>query len=254
MVQSPRARAHPPADARPAAPRDRAGERPRLHAVPLSLAAPEAAARSFTVPTARCTSSSSCRATRFPPPPGKAMCCGAESESTRPSCSISCASPARSCGAGCRRIRRSTIRSGARTARPGACRPTRSAPVALFLRDDAPWLLEAAAQRAARRDGQAARSTAGTVRIAAQQVLESLSRAARRSSPMSSRDTRQLTSVVEDALWELAAAGLVTADGFENLRALIDPKRRLATAQTSRRAARGSFPAAGRCFAARVCR
>ena len=31
---------------------------------------------------------------------------------------------------------------------------------------------------------------------------------------------------MEDALWELVAAGLVTADGFENLRALIDPKRR----------------------------
>ena len=33
-------------------------------------------------------------------------------------------------------------------------------------------------------------------------------------------------SQVEDGLWELAAAGLVTADGFENLRALVDPKRR----------------------------
>jgi ATP-dependent Lhr-like helicase len=31
---------------------------------------------------------------------------------------------------------------------------------------------------------------------------------------------------VETALWELVAAGLVTADGFDNLRALIDPKRR----------------------------
>jgi ATP-dependent Lhr-like helicase len=31
---------------------------------------------------------------------------------------------------------------------------------------------------------------------------------------------------VEDALWELVAAGMVTADGFENLRALLDPKRR----------------------------
>jgi ATP-dependent Lhr-like helicase len=38
--------------------------------------------------------------------------------------------------------------------------------------------------------------------------------------------TGLLTSEVEDGLWELAAAGLVTADGFENLRALIDPKRR----------------------------
>jgi ATP-dependent Lhr-like helicase len=31
---------------------------------------------------------------------------------------------------------------------------------------------------------------------------------------------------VEDALWELVAAGILTADGFENLRSLIDPKRR----------------------------
>jgi ATP-dependent Lhr-like helicase len=44
--------------------------------------------------------------------------------------------------------------------------------------------------------------------------------------------------VVEDALWELATAGLVTADGFENLRALIDPKRRLATARHHSRRAR----------------
>lgn len=31
---------------------------------------------------------------------------------------------------------------------------------------------------------------------------------------------------VETGLWELVAAGMITADGFENLRALIDPKRR----------------------------
>jgi ATP-dependent Lhr-like helicase len=40
------------------------------------------------------------------------------------------------------------------------------------------------------------------------------------------RGTGRLASEVEDALWELVAAGLVTADGFENLRALVDPKRR----------------------------
>jgi ATP-dependent Lhr-like helicase len=40
------------------------------------------------------------------------------------------------------------------------------------------------------------------------------------------RATRRLPSEIEDALWELAAAGLVTADGFENLRALVDPRRR----------------------------
>jgi ATP-dependent helicase Lhr and Lhr-like helicase len=40
------------------------------------------------------------------------------------------------------------------------------------------------------------------------------------------RASGRLASEVEDGLWELVAAGRVTADGFENLRALIDPKRR----------------------------
>jgi ATP-dependent Lhr-like helicase len=40
------------------------------------------------------------------------------------------------------------------------------------------------------------------------------------------RGTGKLKSEVEAALWELVAAGLLTADGFDNLRALIDPKRR----------------------------
>jgi ATP-dependent Lhr-like helicase len=44
--------------------------------------------------------------------------------------------------------------------------------------------------------------------------------------PELAKTTGLLMSQVEDALWELAAAGLVTADGFENLRALVDPKRR----------------------------
>jgi len=38
--------------------------------------------------------------------------------------------------------------------------------------------------------------------------------------------TGRLTSEVEDGSWELVAAGVVTADGFDNLRALIDPKHR----------------------------
>ena len=41
---------------------------------------------------------------------------------------------------------------------------------------------------------------------------------------------------METGLWELVAAGLVTADGFDNLRSLIDPKRR--AGQGSGRAAR----------------
>jgi ATP-dependent helicase Lhr and Lhr-like helicase len=39
--------------------------------------------------------------------------------------------------------------------------------------------------------------------------------------------TKRLPSEVEEALWQLVAAGLVTADGFDALRSLSDAKRRL---------------------------
>ncbi len=109
-------------------------------------------------------------------------------------------------------------------------RPTRSAPIALFLREDAGWLLDAAARR---ETGPAGPGTDLEQNLSggARQVVESLR--ARGASFLADivKHTRQLPSAVEEALWELAAAGLVTADGFENLRALIDPKRRLATAK-----------------------
>lgn len=41
------------------------------------------------------------------------------------------------------------------------------------------------------------------------------------------RGTDKLKSEIESGLWELVTAGLITADGFDSLRALIDPKRRL---------------------------
>ncbi len=40
------------------------------------------------------------------------------------------------------------------------------------------------------------------------------------------RGTAKLKAEIETALWELVAAGLVTADGFDNLRSLISPARR----------------------------
>lgn len=40
------------------------------------------------------------------------------------------------------------------------------------------------------------------------------------------RGVGHLKAEVETALWELVAAGVITADGFDNLRALIDPRRR----------------------------
>jgi ATP-dependent helicase Lhr and Lhr-like helicase len=52
--------------------------------------------------------------------------------------------------------------------------------------------------------------------------------------------TNHLPTEVEEGLWELAAAGLVTADGFDNLRALMDPRRRRAEGRERSRRPRHS--------------
>ena len=92
-------------------------------------------------------------------------------------------------------------------------RPTRVAPLAIFLRDDAARLLPASR-------GPAPLSPS------AADVLTALEQRGASFFNDLVRVTSRLASEVEDGLWELAAAGRVTADGFENLRALIDPKRR----------------------------
>jgi ATP-dependent helicase Lhr and Lhr-like helicase len=54
------------------------------------------------------------------------------------------------------------------------------------------------------------------------------------------RATGHLASEVEEGLWELVTAGLVTADGFDNLRALMDPRRRRAEGRERARRPRHS--------------
>jgi ATP-dependent Lhr-like helicase len=95
-------------------------------------------------------------------------------------------------------------------------RPTRIAPITFFLREDAEWLMDQAIPAA----DQTNLSHAG------REVLSALSEHGASFFGDLVRITHRLPSEVEDALWELTAGGLVTADGFENLRALIDPKRR----------------------------
>ena len=95
-------------------------------------------------------------------------------------------------------------------------RPTRVAPLAVFLREDAEWLLAGEPPSASDALSHAGARSAGRPRAPRRIVLRRTWRSA----------TGRLASEVEDALWELVAAGLVTADGFENLRALVDPKRR----------------------------
>jgi ATP-dependent Lhr-like helicase len=94
-------------------------------------------------------------------------------------------------------------------------RPTKLAPIALLARANAEELI-----------------------VRGEFEPEGLSRAARevlaaieqRGAPFFSeivRATKRLPAEVEEALWQLVAAGLVTSDGFDALRSLIDAKRRL---------------------------
>jgi ATP-dependent Lhr-like helicase len=93
-------------------------------------------------------------------------------------------------------------------------RPTRVAPLALFLREDAKRLLSPASNQSP------------LLSHPARDVLLALEAQGASFFNELVRTTGRLASEIEDGLWELVAAGLVTGDGFENVRALIDPKRR----------------------------
>src|SRR6202042_3695475 len=94
-------------------------------------------------------------------------------------------------------------------------RPTRLAPIALLLRANADELV-------VRRQ-----SNADALSHAAYEVLEQVERQRAPFFAEIVRAVKRLPSEVEEALWQLVAAGLVTADGFDALRSLSDAKRRL---------------------------
>jgi ATP-dependent helicase Lhr and Lhr-like helicase len=95
--------------------------------------------------------------------------------------------------------------------------PTSVAPITFFARQDADWMI--------RRPEDAGVEPAGLSTDAAA-VLRFLRQRGASFFVDIVRGTGKLKAEVETALWELVAAGLLTADGFDNLRALIDPKRR----------------------------
>jgi ATP-dependent Lhr-like helicase len=97
-------------------------------------------------------------------------------------------------------------------------RPTRIAPISFFLRDSVEWLLPPV-------EGSEPKDESG-LSPAAQDILGALRARGASFFADLTRGAGRLASEVEDAVWELVAAGLITADGFENLRALIDPRRR----------------------------
>ena len=106
--------------------------------------------------------------------------------------------------------------------------PTSVAPITFFIREEADWMMP---QHSASHQPEARGLSEG-----ARQVLDFLRQRGASFFADIVRGTGKLKAEVETALWELVAAGVVTADGFDNLRSLIDPKRR--AGQGSGRSAR----------------
>jgi ATP-dependent Lhr-like helicase len=96
--------------------------------------------------------------------------------------------------------------------------PTSVAPITFFVREESDWMQPRLAD-----DEQ---SYERVLSEGAQTVLTYLRRRGASFLADIVRGTGKLKAEIEMALWELVAAGMVTADGFENLRSLINPKRR----------------------------
>jgi ATP-dependent Lhr-like helicase len=96
--------------------------------------------------------------------------------------------------------------------------PTSVAPITFFIREDADWMTP--------RHPGAEPGVQSGLSHGAQKVLDFLRQRGASFFADIVRGTEKLKAEIETALWELVAAGLVTADGFDNLRSLIDPKRR----------------------------
>ncbi len=106
--------------------------------------------------------------------------------------------------------------------------PTSVAPITFFVREDVEWMIPR------REMGEA---EIGGLSKDAAAVLQYFRQRGASFFADIVRGVGKLKAEVETALWELVAAGLLTADGFDNLRALIDPKRR-----TGQGSGRGSRP------------
>lgn len=118
---------------------------------------------------------------------------------------------------------------GAKPGRGGST-PSKSTPIAFLLRGDLPWLLAAT-----RGDTQPSDPGVGT----ALEVLEQLRhRGALFHSELGASSAR-LPVEIEEGLWDLVSRGLVSADGFQAVRALLGSRERWARTSARRRAQRG---------------
>ena len=114
--------------------------------------------------------------------------------------------------------------------------PTNAAPITFYIRESADWLPHALAQQGVEESKlqQALSPEALQVRSLLQQRGACFSNDIQRILNLTRPQTQH-------ALWELATAGLAAADGFDQLRAMMDPRRKTAaTDSPGKRATRSS--------------
>ncbi|MCU1226850.1 MAG: associated domain protein [Edaphobacter sp.] len=108
--------------------------------------------------------------------------------------------------------------------------PTNAAPITFYIRETADWLPHALAQQSVEESKLAAALSveALQLRVLLQQRGACFSNDIQRILNLTRQQTQQ-------ALWELATAGLASADGFDQLRAMMDPRRKATAAPTAGR-------------------
>jgi ATP-dependent Lhr-like helicase len=103
--------------------------------------------------------------------------------------------------------------------------PTSMAPITFFLREDAHWMDGCLRTRELPEAALAACLSPLALRVRGQ-----LEQAGAAFAADLSRQLGVPIAELHNALWELVAAGLVTADGYDSLRSLIDPRRKSVSA------------------------
>ncbi len=100
--------------------------------------------------------------------------------------------------------------------------PSRRTPITFMLREDLPWLLQAH-----RGGAEPAEPVSGPGR----EVLDALRARGALFHPELQAITGRLPSEIEEGLWDGVARGIITADGFNAIRSLLDARTRFARRQ-----------------------
>ncbi len=112
-------------------------------------------------------------------------------------------------------------------ARPRRVIPTNAAPITFYIRETADWLPHALAQQSVEEEKLAAALSPHALQL--RTLLQQRGACFANDIQRIANLTRQQT---QHALWELATAGLAAADGFDQLRACMDPRRKSTTTET----------------------